>query len=161
MFALASTKVSKSVSETRHSLPILNPRRRPFRSHCVTVRSFNCRRLATSEGVRSVCGAMRSRIDSFTQFAPISCSMEQKALRNYCRSRNLGDRPPTSRDLTIVEHWPLLQETHQGNGSKCTNDDRSLSLSNPRCSTTPTPLSRSSAMCARPAGRLGTLHRPN
>jgi hypothetical protein len=40
LFALASMKVSKSVSETRHSLPILNPRRRPFRSHCVTVRSF-------------------------------------------------------------------------------------------------------------------------
>jgi hypothetical protein len=160
LFALASTKVSKSVSETRHSLPILNPRRRPFRSHCVTVRSFICRRLATSEGVRSVWGTMRSRIDSFTQFASISRSMEQKALRNYCRSRNLGDRLPTLWDLTIEEHWPLPQETHQGDGSKCTNDDRFSSLLNLRCSTTPTPLSRSPAMRAQPAETSGTLQSP-
>jgi len=40
LFALASMKASKSASETRHSLPILKPRRWPFRSHCVTVRSF-------------------------------------------------------------------------------------------------------------------------
>ncbi len=80
MFALASTKASKSNSETRHSLPILYPRRWPFRSHCVTVRSFIWRRLATSVGVRSIGWVMTSRISSFAPIASISCNMEFNAV---------------------------------------------------------------------------------